>query len=325
MQNESKLRLLYIQKILNEMTNETHPLSTVQIIEILKKCYGIESHRTTVSEDIDVLQSFGVDIVKIRSKQSKYFIGSRLLQTPELKLLLDAVDSSKTITRKKSKLLIAKLLSTTDKYTASALRESLRAGERIKPENEQVYYIVDAIETAIRLNKKIAFRYFRYNEKKERVLRQDGEEYIFSPYTTVWNGDYYYMIGASEKHSGVSTFRVDRVAERPRILEQDSDPMPAEFSAEAYLRSTFRMFDSKHETVTLQCANDTMDSLIDRFGEELDIQPCDEETFLATVDIALSHIFYNWVFGFCGKIRILAPTTAQEEYKTMLLTAIKNF
>ena len=324
MANESKLRLLYIYKILNEMTDESHPLYTVQIMDILKRNYGIESHRTTVAEDVEVLQRFGIDIVKIRSTQSKYFIGNRLFQMPELKILLDAVDSSKTITRSKSRLLATKLLSLTDKFSASALRESMRSGEKVKPENEQIYYIVDAIEMAIRQNKKISFRYFQYNAKKERVLRHNGKEYVFSPFTTVWNGDFYYIIGVTDQHPGVSTFRVDRIAERPKILEENADPMPADFSAEDYLRSTFRMFDSKHETVTLQCENDTLDSLIDRFGEEIDVKPYDENTFLATVDIALSHIFYNWVFGFCGKIHILKPENALIEYRTMLENALES-
>jgi len=324
MVSESKLRLLYIQKILSEMTDEIHPLSTVQIMNVLKKKYGIDAHRTTVGDDIETLQQFGVDIVKIRSTQSQYFMGSRLFETPELKILLDAVDSSKLITRTKSRLLTAKLLSMTDKYTASSLRDGLRAGERVKSENEKIYYIVDTIEVAIRENKKIAFQYFRYNEKKERELRHDGEIYVFSPYTTVWNGDYYYMIGVSEKHAGVVTFRIDRIAEQPKILDETAEPMPPEFNADSYLRSTFRMFDSKHETVTLQCANDTMDSMIDRFGEEIDVRPYDETSFQATVEVALSHIFYNWVFGFGGKVRLLAPDSARQEYRHLLATALET-
>lgn len=324
MANEGKLRLLYTQKILTEMTDEAHPLSTMQIMNILKKQYGVEAHRTTIGEDIGVLQRFGVDIVKIRSSQSKYFIASRLFETPELKILLDAVNSSKMITRSKSRILTAKLLSITDKYTASALRKGLRNGEGVKTENEKIYYIVDAIESAIQQNKKVAFRYFRYNEKKERELRHGGERYVFSPYTTVWNGDFYYMIGTSEKHSGVSTFRIDRISERPEILDEPADPMPPGFSAQSYLRSTFRMFDSRHETVTLLCANDTMDSLIDRFGEEIDVKPYDEDSFLATVDIAISHIFYHWVFGSVGKIRIYAPESVRNEYKEMLIIALNN-
>lgn len=324
MEHENKLRLLYIQKILTEMTDEFHPLSTSQIIEILRSKYGIQAHRVTVGEDIEALQSFGEDIVKVRTTQSKFFLGSRKFESPEIKILTDAIISSKMLTPYKSEILIAKLMSLTDSHTSDALSKNLYSASQHKTANEKIYYIVDAIETAINENKKITFRYFSFNEQKQRVLRHDGKPYIFSPYTTVWNGDNYYMLGVCESHPGVSVFRVDRIAERPQIINCKSDPIPDDFDLNSFMRAAFKMYDDKRETVTLLCRNDTMDAIIDRFGEQIEVKKYDGESFTAKTEVALSRVFYNWIFGFAGKVSILSPTAAREEYKTLLLNAIAS-
>lgn len=324
MEHENKLRLLYIQKILTEMTDEFHPLSTSQIIEILRSKYGIQAHRVTVGEDIEALQAFGEDIVKVRTTQSKFFLGSRKFESPEIKILTDAIISSKMLTPYKSEILIAKLMSLTDSHTSDALSKNLYSVSQHKTANEKIYYIVDAIETAINENKKITFRYFSFNEQKQRVLRHDGKPYIFSPYTTVWNGDNYYMLGVCESHPGVSVFRVDRIAERPQIINCKSDPIPDDFDLNSFMRAAFKMYDDKRETVTLLCRNDTMDAIIDRFGEQIEVKKYDGESFTAKTEVALSRVFYNWIFGFAGKVSILSPAAAREEYKTLLLNAIDS-
>ena len=143
---EAKPRILYLQKILLERTDEEHPLSTTQLIEILNTEYGISAHRTTVTKDIASLQEFGLDIVTIHSTQSKYFIGSRKFELPELKLLIDAVESSKFITNKKSDALIGKIHTLTSSGQVSKLKRNNYVVDQIKSDNEQIYYIVDAIK-----------------------------------------------------------------------------------------------------------------------------------------------------------------------------------
>lgn len=324
MEHENKLRLLYIQKILHEMTDEFHPLSTSQIIEILRDKYDILTHRITVGEDIEALQAFGEDIVKVRSTQSKYFLGSRKFESPEIKILTDAIISSKMLTPYKSEILIAKLMSLTDSHTSDALSRHINSASQTKTANEKIYYIVDAIETAINENKKIKFRYFSFNEQKQRVLRHDGKPYTFSPYTTVWNGDNYYMLGVCDSHPGITVFRVDRIAECPEITDCESEPVPDDFDLNSFMRAAFRMYDDKRETVTLLCKNDTMDAIIDRFGEQIEVKQYDGESFTAETEVALSRVFYNWIFGFAGKVSILSPAEAREEYKTLLKNAIDS-
>ncbi|MBR0086054.1 MAG: WYL domain-containing protein, partial [Lachnospiraceae bacterium] len=189
MKDEGKLRLLNLYRILYERTDEDHPLSTTQLISILKNEYEISAYRTTVTRDVEVLRDFGVDICEIKSTQNKYYILSREFETPELKLLIDAVESSKLISNKKSAELVSKLEKMTSVNTAQELKRNLCTEGRIKPANEKVFYIVDAINNAINKEKKIAFRYMKYDSGKVKRARNNNEEYIFSPYTLLWNGD----------------------------------------------------------------------------------------------------------------------------------------
>ena len=197
---ETKPRILYLQKILLERTDEENPLSTTQLINILNDEYGISAHRTTVTKDIAALQEFGMDIVTIHSTQSKYFVASRKFELPELKLLIDAVESSKFITKKKSKTLIEKIHTMTSPGQVAKLKRNNYVVNRIKPDNEQIYYIIDAINDAINAGKQISFQYYDYTGLKKKVLKNKGEVYKLSPYKLLWCGDYYYVLGYSPIH-----------------------------------------------------------------------------------------------------------------------------
>lgn len=221
---EPKPRILYLMKILEEQTDEEHPLSTNQLIKILKNEYGISTYRTTISKDITALQEFGLDIVIIHSTQCKFFVGSRKFEFPEMKLLIDAVESSKFITTKKSEALIEKIHTLTSEGQIAKLSGNNHIVNRIKPDNKLIYYIVDKINDAIHSSKQISFQYYDYTAIKKKILKNKGENYILSPCHLLWNGDYYYLIGYSEKKRKVVTFRVDRIAATPEILTVDALP-----------------------------------------------------------------------------------------------------
>lgn len=171
---ESKPRILYLLRILEQYTDEEHPLTTKQLIEMLNEKYGISTYRTTIAKDVVALQEFGVDIVVVHSTQCKYFIGSRQFELPELKLLIDAVESSKFITSKKSDALIKKIHMLTSNEQVKKLKRNNYVSGRIKPNNEQIYYIVDTINDAINEGKQISFQYYEYTGLKEKVLKSKG-------------------------------------------------------------------------------------------------------------------------------------------------------
>ena len=318
MENTKNLRTLYLAKILYERTDEEHMLTTKDLLEILQREFQIYAHRVTIYEDIEQLRLFGMDIVTTRSSQNRYYLASRMFDLPELKLLIDAVESSKFITAKKSSALVEKLVRFTSSGHAEDLRRDLYPEGRIKQENEKIYYIIDSIHAAINAGKKIAFRYFRYNARKERELRQDGQEYVFSPWMLVWNGDRYYMLGWSDKHQAVSSFRVDRIAEQPRMLEEDATAIPDGFDVSEHLSILYHMYKGERMRVELLCDNDTMGSIIDRFGEEVDTEIRDEDRFIVRVELDVDHLFYSWIFGFMGKVKILSPMSVAEQYRELL-------
>ena len=325
MDKKSKLRPLYIARILYDMTDEDHYLSTPEIISILKEKYGIEGYRTTITSDIEALIDFGMEIEVVKSSATQYHLISREFDLPEIKLLIDAVESSKFITEKKSKELVSKLGKLASQKQADELKRNLVPEGRIKPDNEYIYYIVDAINEAINAKKKISFQYFEYNVRKQQKPRHNGEVYVFSPYHLVWNGDYYYMIGYSDKHNGIGSFRVDRISKQPKILPNEAVAIPDDFNLSEYINTSFRMYNSEHQEVELICDNSVMDAIIDRFGDDVQTFANDMTSFRAVVIIAVSHVFFSWVFGFGGRVKIKSPEGVRNQYADMIAEAYSEF
>lgn len=324
MDNEAKLRPLYLAKILYERTDEDHYLTTAQLMKILKEEYGINSHRQTIKSDIDILTKFGMEIEEVKSTQNRYNAFGRKFDQAELKLLIDAVESSKFITQSKSDELVKKLETLTSQYRAQELNRNISVEGRIKPGNEKIYHIVETINEAINQGKKISFECFKYNVKKEKKIKRD-EPYVITPLHLVWNGDYYYMIGVYDYQNRLGTFRVDRIKKIPIILKENGIAAPDGFDLNKYLNTTFRMFDSEHEEVELICSNDLMDAIIDRFGEDVITYANDMESFRAIANVAVSHVFFSWVFGFCGRVKIKGPELVKQQYKEMVQKAMKEF
>lgn len=318
---EGKPRILYLQKILLERTDEEHPLTTTQLIEILSKEYGISAHRTTISKDITALQEFGLDVIMIHSTQCKYFVGSRKFELPELKLLIDAVESSKFITKRKSDVLIQKIHTLASIGQVSKLKRNNYVANRVKPDNEQIYYIVDTINTAINEGRQISFQYYDYTGLKKRVLKNKGEVYKLSPYKLLWNSDYYYVIGYSEKREKIISFRADRIAAAPVILKENALPVPDDFDIENFTKEVFSMFQGDKVTVVLRCDNSLMKTMIDRFGEDVTALAYDMTSFKLITDVSASQTFFGWVFGFGGKVQILAPEEVRKQYGKMIMQA----
>lgn len=321
---ETKPRILYLLKILEQYSDEEHPLTTNQLIEMLSDNYGISVHRTIVPKDIAALQEFGVDVVCVRSTQCKYFIGSRKFELPELKLLIDAVESSKFITARKSEALIEKMHTLTSEPQRAKLKRNNYIAERVKPDNELIYYIVDTINDAINEGKKISFQYYDYTGLRKKVLKNKGEVYTISPYHLVWNDDFYYVIGYSEKREKIVTFRVDRIATQPEILPAEAIPAPHDFDIAEYTKQVFFMYDGEMVTVDLRCDNSLMKTIVDRFGEDVKTLAYDMTSFRVLAEVSASPTFFGWVFGFGGKIQILGPENVKEQYHQMIIQASEN-
>lgn len=321
---DSKLRPLFLLKALSELTDEDNYLTTAQLCEILKNKYGIETHRTTIKSDIEALNRAGFDVVERRSTQNQYKYVNREFDISELKMMIDAIASSKFISEEKSVAIISKLSLLAGKNKAGELRRNVVVDGRIKHDNQQLNNIVDVVNSAINQHKKISFQMVEYNVKKERVLHHDGEIYVFSPYSLIWDGDFYYVVGYSDKYKSIGSHRIDRIFNVPKILDDYVIPKPADFDVAQYVKTTFRMYNAPRTEVELLCDNGVMDAIIDRFGPDVHTYAGDLHNFRVIEEIAVGSVFYNWVFGFGGKVRIKGPENVKEQYRTLLENAVKG-
>lgn len=258
---QSNIRIIELLRFLYQQTDEAHAVTVSEMIEYLKS-KGIPSVRQTVYTDLEALDTAGIDIVQIKSTQNRYFIGSRIFEYPELKMLVDAVASSKVISAKKSQALIQKLGQLTSIQQAEQLQRLASLSSRVKPHNEKVYYIIDSIQTAILDQHQISFQYYEYTPEKKKILKHDGYRYILDPYALEWKNDHYYLIGYSHKHKGIAHFRVDRLTS-VEPLDSKFQPMP-DFDVAAYTNKMVDMFAAEHaEQVKLLCSNELMRVIID--------------------------------------------------------------
>ena len=321
MEHNSKLRPLYLFKLLYELTDEDHPLTTNELVRLLDERYSIKTQRTRIAQDIDALEEFGYEIGRGRGQSNGYYFDNRAFEPAELKLLIDAIQASFFVSERKSQELTGKLARLVPAHISGPLLRLTYSYSRKKRNNEQIYYIVDALNRAILQGKKVSFGYFEYDLYKRRKLRQQGEPYELSPYALVWDNNLYYVVGYYEKYGIFANFRVDRIAHVPEILDASAVPAPDGFDLDEYRSSMMRMYNSERKTVELACDFSVMDAIVDQFGEDVDTGLIDEKTFSVTAETAINHIFYSWIFGFGGKVKILGPQEVIEGYADMILHA----
>lgn len=322
--DDQRLRLLYLYQLLLRHTDPEHPLSTNQIRELMVKEHNITMHRTTLPSDVALLQAAGVPIQAHRTSVMLYHMEETRFELAELKILIDAVESSKFITEKKSRILVEKLTTLTSDTNAESLKRNLHTSGRVKSGNEKGYYIVDAINEAINEGKQISLFYTDFDRDKQQILRNDGKPYTVSPYILIWNGDYYYLVGWYHEKERITVFRVDRILTQPKILDEQALPMPKDFDISHYTSEVFRMFDTEEtKKVTLCCENGVMKGVIDKFGMDVTVKSKNKTHFTVKVDVCTSPTFYSWVFQWGGAIRITSPAEVVKEYREMAQKALE--
>ena len=317
---DKKGRLLALRDYLYKYTDEQHPVSTQELIDEMTR-QGYPGNRKTIKDDIDVLNKFGMDIITNVSRGNSFYMASREFEIPELKLLVDAVSSSRFISAARSEQLIGKLTAMASEYEKEQITPRIFTGDRIKANNPHLYYVVDMLIQAIQNKKKVRFQYGEFDADKHKVLRNDGEIYINSPYGCLWNDDFYYLVGYSEKREKVVTFRVDRIVDL-EIMDDDIIPEPADFDMSDYEKIVIEMFDGEPQEVELLCDNELMKSVIDKFGENIKTERVSYEQFKAVVNVSTSKTFYAWCFRFAEQMKIVGPENVKNTYIEMARSVI---
>ncbi len=321
--DNQKLKIFYILDHLQKNSHENHPVRASDLIAMLDRQHNISCDRKTVYSDIAALQDYGVDIISMPGKNGGYYIASRNFELSELKLLIDAVQSSRYLTEKKSRELIEKLLTQCNEQDAKLMKRNVLVSGRVKSMNETIYYSVDSIQDAIAQNKQITFRYFDWDFGGKRKFREKA--YIASPYGLCQDNENCYLLAFSERH-GITSYRVDRMMDIS--LSNDARIPCPELTGKAlvdHANRLFQMYSGDAVDVKLQFHNSLINVVIDRFGKDTMLIPDGQEYFNFTVRVAVSPMFLSWVMGFGSKAKILYPQSVADELCQLCKEAMSRY
>ena len=323
---KQKFKLIYIVKYLLENTDENHKVTMADILNYLES-QDVTAERKGIYDDIETIRELGIEVIGEKiGRNFYYYVIGREFEMAELKLLVDAVQSSKFITEKKSAEMIKKLGSLVSAHEAKQLQRQVYVAGRAKTLNESVFYNIDAIHSAIGGNRKICFQYFQWNIKKETELRRNGEFYEVSPWALLWEDENYYLIGYDSVHKEMRHYRVDKMIKISCLesLREGREEFERLNMAD-YTRKNFGMFAGEEEVVKLEVHNRLIGVILDRFGTDIMIIPADKEHFRVNVRVSVSNQFFGWLFGLGSDVKILAPENVVNRMKAELLKISEQY
>lgn len=311
-----KLKLIYLSRILQERTDESHGMTLAEISAALGE-YDISAQRKSLYDDLEALRLCGMDIRTVRDTHVRYYLASHTFDFAELCLLIDAVQSSKFLTAKKSKELIRKLESLGSRYEASRLHRQVYFENRLKTENEEIYQTIATLHSAMAANRKIACKYFEWNSYKQRLFRKGGDDYRISPWALIWDDEYYYLVAYDSDAEIVKHFRVDKML-KVRVLDEvrEGEKLFSEIDMALYSQRVFGMYGGEQMYVRISADPSLAGVVFDRFGTELTVLNHNDQ-FEFAVKVMVSPTFYSWVLGFGGKMKILSPDFVAEQAATI--------
>ena len=321
--DNQKVKILYIMDYLERNSSEDHLVTASELIAMLDRDHDISCDRKTIYSDIAALQDYGIDIISIPGKKGGYYVASRNFELPELKLLINAVHSSKYLTEKKSKELIEKICKQCNEHDASLIRRNVLIAGRVKSMNETIYYNIDGIQEAIDKNVQITFRYFDWDLNGKRRYRE--KEYLASPYGLCQDNEFCYLLSHTDRY-GVTSFRVDRMNDI-QLTSNKRTPCP-ELTGKAlneHANKLFHMYSGDQVTVKMRFHRSLITVVIDRFGKDIMLIPDGDEHFNFTVDVAVSPMFLSWIIGFGSKAKILYPDSVIEKCKALCQETINQY
>lgn len=317
--SNQKLKMLYILEMLQRETDENHLVTTQDIIRMLE-ANGINAERKTIYDDINLLIDYGYDIIQVKSRvNGGYYLGSRDFELAELKLLVDAVQSSKFITRKKSRELIRKLERLTSKHEASQLHRQIYVSDSAKTENESIYYNVDSIHKGIHDDVKINFTYLEWSISKELVPKKEGKKYVVSPWALLWQDENYYLVAYDSEAGLMKHYRVDKIGKVVLTEEKrEGQEVFEKMNLAEYVNQTFGMYGGERTNVTLQFPEKLIGVVLDRFGKDIIVRMKNDGYFTISVKAAVSGQFFGWLAGIGKDARIISPEEVKTEYREWL-------
>ncbi|MGN0521715.1 MAG: helix-turn-helix transcriptional regulator [Eubacterium sp.] len=310
--NSSKVKTLAIYKLLEMYSDEDNPLSSTELIDLLKK-QGISCERKSIYSDIEALKEIGYDIMTTRGPKRGFFIASRKFQLPEVMLLVDAVTSAGFITPKKTNSLVDKLKTLVSVNQSESMVSQVYVDSAAnKCDNEEIYIIIDQLHGAITDKKKVKFIYKRRSIDVQNKKKHTEKTFTVSPYALIWKQDHYYLICNNEKYDNLMNLRIDRM-KKLSVLDEDIRPFSEVssykdvFDTQDYSAKMFNMFSGEECQVTLQCDLKLQEEMLDRFGKNIPLRAVDISHFETTVNATLSDGFVSWVMQYGDSMKVIEP------------------
>ncbi len=321
-----KLKLLYILQILYKNTDETHSITTNELIEQLDR-YGIKAERKSIYSDFAALDDFGLTVEKTtKDGKASYYLADKVFELPELKLLVDIVQSAKFITEKKSNSLIKKIEQFSSKYESNLLQRQVFVADRVKTMNESIYYNIDEIYQAMNAGKKIRFNYYAWGVDRKLKARRNGDIYEVSPWALTWDDENYYLIAYDGKDKKEKFYRVDKMKDISCTSEAREGAKDYEkFNLASFSKKTFGMFGGENKKVTIELENSMVGVIFDRFGTGIPIIKVDDEHVRTIVEVSVSKQFFGWIMSLGSGVKITAPESVVDDMKAEIKRLAKTY
>ncbi len=330
-ENSRKIKLLKMWELLNQETDEKHPMGTQTIIARLKE-QGIEVDRKILYNDIDLLNANGYEVMCKREKSNKYYVMDRSFDTAEIRVLMDAVQAAAFITEKKTEILLDKISALAGSQRGEVLKSKITKFSTVKSVNESIYYVIDRIVDAKEENKKISFNYFDYGLNREKIYRKDRKDeakdklYVVNPVETVFNNDQYYLICYDDKHKDFTNYRIDRM---DNVTVMDTDIAVYDWllgkDISKYKRQQFSMFSGEVKNVTFIADRGLIDVIYDKFGSQVSLKEIDGNKLRCTVEVQVGAMFIAWLCSFDSRLKVVSPPTVVAKVKEHLRKTIEQY
>ena len=317
---DAKLKLLYLKEIFEKYTDEEHILNSTELTSLLFERYGIECERKSIYKDVQILSDYGMDIIKTRSPKNGFFLASRPFEAAEVRLLADAVQAADFISKRKTMLLIQKIESFVSVDQAARLHRQVYIDNRHKCSNEEIYYNIDALDTAIKAGKKVRLKYARRKLDQKFTAQEEIKEFLLSPYALIWSNDHYYLVANNGKYDNLMHMRIDRIhkveiTDEPARLLSEVSEYKTGFDSADYASKAFNMFSGTPETVDLKCSTELIEEIVDRFGENAALRRSKDGWFLLREEMNINDGLVSWIMQFGDKIEVVKPAALREMVK----------
>lgn len=322
-----KIKLVKILEILRQDSDEDNYIETSEILSKLATM-GIICDRRTLAADIEVLNSYGYEVLSEKSpgKSNKYCVIDRSFDVPELRILIDAVQASSFITPKKTEELIDKIADLGGSHRAELLRRNIVKFNTTKSTNENIFYSISEINAAIENGKKVSFEYFDFNEKHERVYRRSGKRYYVNPLATIYDDDNYYLICYYGRFEGVVHYRIDRMDRVEMVVNQPIDVYNGEpIDLKRHKKTLFGMFQGEEQLVEFQADASILDPIFDIFGDKVEITSDENGKLRFKAAVQLSPTFYGWCLSFGDKLQVDGPNEVVEKVVEYIHSLIQGY